>query len=43
MTYTYPTAALLQKPLAVAAVAGGLFILAMGLRRVDWTIEKKAA
>lgn len=42
VTYTYSTAALLQKPLTIAGVVGGLFILAMGLRRVDLSIEKKA-
>ncbi|CAD6584510.1 MAG: dolichyl-diphosphooligosaccharide--protein glycosyltransferase subunit 1 [Tremellales sp. Tagirdzhanova-0007] len=38
--YTYPLSAQLQKPLTVAAVVGGLFVLAMGLRRVDYGIEK---
>jgi oligosaccharyltransferase complex subunit alpha (ribophorin I) len=41
VTYTYPLSAQLQKPLAVAAVIGGLFILIMGLRRVDYGIERK--
>ncbi|EIW71206.1 hypothetical protein TREMEDRAFT_71088 [Tremella mesenterica DSM 1558] len=41
VTYEYPLSALLQKPLTVAAVVGGLFVLSMGLRRVDLQIEKK--
>jgi oligosaccharyltransferase complex subunit alpha (ribophorin I) len=40
VTYTYPLTAQLQKPVTVAAVVGGLFILAMGLRRVDYRIDK---
>ncbi|KAK4684417.1 oligosaccharyltransferase complex subunit alpha (ribophorin I), partial [Tremellales sp. Uapishka_1] len=41
VTYTYPLSAQLQKPFMVSAVVGGLFILAMGLRRIDIGIEKK--
>ena len=41
VTYEYPSTALLQKPLTIAAVIGGVFILSMGLRRVDLSIEKK--
>lgn len=41
ITYTYSTSALLQKPITISAVIGGLFVLAMGLRRVDVGIEKE--
>ncbi|ORY30341.1 Ribophorin I [Naematelia encephala] len=43
VTYTYPTSATLQKPLTVSAVVGGLFILMMGLRRIDYSIDKPKA
>lgn len=40
VTYTYSLGAQLQKPAVVAAVTGGLFLLGMGLRRIDWGIDK---
>ncbi|ORX38806.1 Ribophorin I [Kockovaella imperatae] len=43
VTYTYSSGAQLQKPLTVAAVIGGLFILGFGLRRVDYSLDKKTA
>lgn len=39
VTYDYPLSAQLQKPLTVATVLAGLFVLAMGLRRVDFSLE----
>jgi oligosaccharyltransferase complex subunit alpha (ribophorin I) len=41
ITYSYPLSAQLQKPLAISAVLAGLFLLGTGLRRVDYSIEKK--
>jgi oligosaccharyltransferase complex subunit alpha (ribophorin I) len=41
VTYQYPMAASLQKPLTVATVVGGLFVLVMGLRRVDFGFERR--
>lgn len=41
MTYTYPLAAHFQKPLAVATVVGGVFVLVMGLRRIDYSLDPK--
>lgn len=41
MTYTYPLSAHFQKPLAVATVVGGVFILVMGLRRIDYSLDPK--
>lgn len=31
----------MQKPVTVASVIGGLFLLAMGLRRVNYNIDKQ--
>ncbi|KAK8847450.1 hypothetical protein IAR55_005308 [Kwoniella newhampshirensis] len=41
VTYSYPLSAQLQKPTAVASVVGSLFLLGMGLRRVNYSIDKK--
>jgi len=43
VTYTYPLSAHFQKPLAIASVVGGVFILMMGLRRIDYSLEPKKA
>jgi oligosaccharyltransferase complex subunit alpha (ribophorin I) len=41
VTYEYPLSASLQKPLTVASVVGGLFVVYMGLRRVNYGFEGK--
>ncbi|OCF76992.1 oligosaccharyltransferase complex subunit alpha (ribophorin I) [Kwoniella mangroviensis CBS 8886] len=41
VTYHYPLSAQLQKPLTIASLVGSLFLLGMGLRRVNYSIEKK--
>ncbi|WVQ75945.1 hypothetical protein IAR50_005580 [Cryptococcus sp. DSM 104548] len=41
VTYHYPFSAQIQKPLAVASVVGSLFLLGIGLRRVNYSIDKK--
>ncbi|OXG13757.1 oligosaccharyltransferase complex subunit alpha (ribophorin I) [Cryptococcus neoformans Tu259-1] len=41
VTYSYPFSALMRKPLTVASVVAGLFLLAMGLRRVSYSIDKQ--
>lgn len=41
VSYTYPVSSLLHKPLTVAGVVLGLFMLGLGLRRVDYSIERK--
>ncbi|WVQ83289.1 hypothetical protein IAT38_005428 [Cryptococcus sp. DSM 104549] len=41
VTYLYPFSATLQKPLTVTSIVGGLFVLGMGLRRVNYSIDKK--
>ncbi|TYJ56949.1 hypothetical protein B9479_002395 [Cryptococcus floricola] len=41
VTYHYPFSAQIQKPLAVASVVASLFLLGIGLRRVNYSIDKK--
>ncbi|WWC86854.1 uncharacterized protein L201_001733 [Kwoniella dendrophila CBS 6074] len=40
VTYHYPLSAQFQKPLTIASLVGSLFLLGMGLRRVNYSIEK---
>ena len=41
VTYTYPLSAHFQKPLAITSVVGGVFVLMMVLRRMDWSLDPK--
>ncbi|GAA93471.1 uncharacterized protein L969DRAFT_86175 [Mixia osmundae IAM 14324] len=40
ISYTYSTAALVRKPLAVAAVAMSLFLATIGIRRFEWSFKR---
>ena len=41
VSYDYSTAKLLRKPLAIAAILAGCFILAGVLRRLSWSIKSQ--
>ncbi|WRT64738.1 uncharacterized protein IL334_001672 [Kwoniella shivajii] len=41
VTYHYPLSAQFQKPITIASLVGSLFLLGMGLRRVNYSIDRK--